>query len=57
MTAATSLSDHYQAGRFGISFEIFPPKTAEGDEALWQAVSSLATYQPVFISYEMNTGW
>ncbi|MFM8584025.1 MAG: methylenetetrahydrofolate reductase [NAD(P)H] [Planctomycetaceae bacterium] len=57
MTAvATSLSDHYQAGRFGISFEIFPPKTAEGDEALWQAVSSLATYQPVFISCTYGAG-
>ena len=56
MTAAASLSDHYQAGRFGISFEIFPPKTAEGDEALWQAVASLATYKPAFISCTYGAG-
>jgi methylenetetrahydrofolate reductase (NADPH) len=56
VTAAASLSDHYQAGRFGVSFEIFPPKTAEGDEALWQAVASLATYKPAFISCTYGAG-
>jgi len=54
--AASSLAALYQPGRFGLSFEIFPPKTPEGDEALWQAVRSLAAYRPGFISCTYGAG-
>jgi methylenetetrahydrofolate reductase (NADPH) len=40
----------YGAGKFGLSFEIFPPKTPDGDSALWENVERLARLKPAFIS-------
>ena len=45
MTRQTSLSAAYRSGQFAISFEIFPPKTAEGDDALWTNVAPLAAFE------------
>lgn len=50
------LADCYRNGSFGLSFEIYPPKTAEGDEQLWQHVGPLAAYQPAFISCTYGAG-
>lgn len=41
---------------FGLSFEIFPPKTERGDELLWQHLARLATYKPDFISCTYGAG-
>jgi len=38
----------YRQGQFGLSFEIFPPKTADGDEALARTLGRLAAYQPAW---------
>jgi methylenetetrahydrofolate reductase (NADPH) len=38
------------AGDFAVSFEFFPPKTEKMDEALWDAVQTLAPLDPRFVS-------
>jgi methylenetetrahydrofolate reductase (NADH) len=50
------IRDIYSGRSFGLSFEIFPPKTAEGDEALWDNVSRLARFAPAFISCTYGAG-
>ncbi|WP_254511528.1 methylenetetrahydrofolate reductase [NAD(P)H] [Anatilimnocola floriformis] len=45
-----NLREHYRDGRFGLSFEIFPPKSAEGEQSLRSAIGELARWQPAFIS-------
>jgi methylenetetrahydrofolate reductase (NADPH) len=50
------IRDIYRAGRFGLSFEIFPPKTADGDDVLWENVSRLAAFRPAFISCTYGAG-
>ena len=46
----------YDAGKFGLSFEIFPPKTPDGDGALWENVERLAKLKPAFISCTYGAG-
>lgn len=50
------LREVYSGGRFGLSFEIFPPKSAEGDESLRGTLRELAPYQPAFISCTYGAG-
>ena len=50
------IRDIYRSGKFGLSFEIFPPKTPEGDGALWENVARLASFQPAFISCTYGAG-
>ncbi len=38
------------AGDFAVSFEFFPPKTEKMDQALWEAVQTLAPLEPRFVS-------
>lgn len=44
------IRDIYAGGRFGLSIEIFPPKTPEGDESLRQTLRELAPFRPAFVS-------
>ena len=46
----------YDAGKFGLSFEIFPPKTPDGDGALWENVERLSRLKPAFISCTYGAG-
>jgi len=39
-----------------ISFEFFPPKTAEMERSLWETVSRLATLSPNFVSVTYGAG-
>jgi len=39
-----------------ISFEFFPPRTAEMEESLWRAVTRLAPLQPRFVSVTYGAG-
>ena len=40
----------------GVSFEFFPPKTAEMDRALWDAIERLAPLGPSFVSVTYGAG-
>lgn len=50
------LPDVYGKGRFGLSFELFPPKTPAGDEALIGHVAQLAEFQPSFFTCTYGAG-
>lgn len=46
----------YKDGRFGLSIEIFPPKTPEGDQLLRQTLSELVRFRPDFVSCTYGAG-
>lgn len=50
------IRDIYASGAFGLSFEIFPPKSEQGDEALFEHLSRLVRYRPGFISCTYGAG-
>ncbi|MGV3484250.1 MAG: methylenetetrahydrofolate reductase [NAD(P)H] [Planctomycetaceae bacterium] len=50
-----SLSQHYQSGRCGLSFELFPPKP-EGLEALYENVKRLTAFKPEFFTCTYGAG-
>ncbi len=37
--------------RIRVSFEFFPPRTAEMEQSLWDAIARLAPLQPNFVSH------
>ena len=39
-----------------ISFEFFPPKDAEGEQKLWQAIDELQEFKPDFVSMTYGAG-
>ena len=46
----------YSTGRFGLSIEIFPPKTPEGDDSLRQTLRELIPFKPAFVSCTYGAG-
>ena len=44
------------AGPIRVSFEFFPPKTAEMEKTLWEAVGRLAPLSPNFVSVTYGAG-
>ncbi len=42
--------------KFGLSFEFFPPKSLEGGFKLWNAVDSLVSLEPDFVSVTYGAG-
>ena len=50
------IRDIYRRAQFGLSIEIFPPKTPAGDETLRQALKRLAAYRPAFFSCTYGAG-
>jgi methylenetetrahydrofolate reductase (NADPH) len=58
MTAAALLAADPLAGAKPplVSFEFFPPKTAEAEERLWQTVQRLAPLGPRFVSVTYGAG-
>ena len=50
------LSQVYGAGRLGLSFELFPPKTPAGQRALMGHVSQLVTFSPSFVTCTYGAG-
>ena len=51
-----SLSEAYRAGRFGLSFELFPPKTPESEAAMWRTVAELMAFEPVLVTCTYGAG-
>ena len=50
------LSDFFGPDRFSLSFELFPPKTPVGDEALMRHVERLMEFQPSFFTCTYGAG-
>ncbi len=50
------LGEIYRPGQFGLSIEIFPPKTPDLDAALWENLERLARYRPAFVSCTYGAG-
>ncbi|QDU40754.1 5,10-methylenetetrahydrofolate reductase [Maioricimonas rarisocia] len=46
----------YREGQFGLSIEIFPPKSEQGDRVLWSTLERLRGYAPAFISCTYGAG-
>jgi methylenetetrahydrofolate reductase (NADPH) len=50
------LSAAYGTGKFGLSFELFPPKTPQGVANLFQHVTRLVEFGPAFITCTYGAG-
>jgi methylenetetrahydrofolate reductase (NADPH) len=46
----------YGPGKFGLSFELFPPKTEAGEAALWRNLDELMAFSPSFITCTYGAG-
>jgi methylenetetrahydrofolate reductase (NADPH) len=51
-----SLRDSYETGRFGLSFELFPPKSPESEAAMWRTVAELMAYEPAMVTCTYGAG-
>jgi methylenetetrahydrofolate reductase (NADPH) len=51
-----TLRDAYGPGRFGLSFELFPPKTPEGMNSLSGCVDELVKFKPSYITCTFGAG-
>jgi methylenetetrahydrofolate reductase (NADPH) len=51
-----SIGDLVKGAHPTFSFEFFPPKTAEGERLLWQAIRELESLQPSFVSITYGAG-
>jgi methylenetetrahydrofolate reductase (NADPH) len=50
------LSRAYQNGNFGLSFELFPPKSAAGEEEMYRHVEQLMSFRPDFVTCTYGAG-
>ncbi len=53
---SAALSRSLTSGEPIFSFEFFPPKTDEGEQRLWSAISELAPLSPTFVSVTYGAG-
>jgi methylenetetrahydrofolate reductase (NADPH) len=51
-----SIKDAYENGRFGLSFELFPPKTPESEAMMWQTVDDLMAFDPTLVTCTYGAG-
>jgi methylenetetrahydrofolate reductase (NADPH) len=51
-----SLAATYGAGKFGLSFEVYPPKTRQGEAALFRHVEELVACRPSFMTCTYGAG-
>jgi methylenetetrahydrofolate reductase (NADPH) len=51
-----SLLSLYAPGRLGLSFELFPPKSAAAEESLWENVAELVAFRPDFLTCTYGAG-
>jgi methylenetetrahydrofolate reductase (NADPH) len=50
------VADAYGPGKFGLSFELFPPKSEAGEQALWRNLDELVAFRPSFITCTYGAG-
>ena len=50
------LKTAYQPGEFGLSFELFPPKTENGEQLMYEHVERLVEFEPKFITCTYGAG-
>jgi len=46
----------YGPGKFGLSYELFPPKTAAGEEAMYRSLGELVRFRPSFVTCTYGAG-
>src|SRR4026207_1853927 len=51
-----SMRARIEEGERSFSFEFFPPKDADGEAQLWQAITELEPYRPTFVSVTYGAG-
>jgi len=51
-----SIKEAYGSGRVGLSFELFPPKTAESEATMWRTVEELMAYGPQLVTCTYGAG-
>ena len=51
-----SIREPYENGRFGLSFELFPPKTPESAAAMWRTVDDLMAFEPALVTCTYGAG-
>jgi methylenetetrahydrofolate reductase (NADPH) len=51
-----SITDAYRPSRFGLSFELFPPKTPESAAQMWRTVDELMAFEPAMITCTYGAG-
>jgi len=51
-----SIRESYEHGRFGLSFELFPPKTAESEAAMWRTIAELMAFEPALVTCTYGAG-
>jgi len=51
-----AIKDAYAFGRFGLSFELFPPKTPESEATMWRTVAELMAYEPALVTCSYGAG-
>jgi len=54
--SVTPLHDAYASGRFGLSFELFPPKTSESEAMMWRTVDELMAWEPALVTCTYGAG-
>ena len=50
------VSEAYGDGKFGLSFELFPPKSAAGEEELFRQLPALVDFAPSYITCTYGAG-
>ncbi|HET6882958.1 MAG TPA: methylenetetrahydrofolate reductase [NAD(P)H] [Pirellulales bacterium] len=51
-----SLREAYGPGKFGLSFELFPPKTEAGETELFQHLLELMSFEPSYVTCTYGAG-